>query len=216
MGDEGCIDHAIGGKCIPRDVDRVAGKLAARQHGVVSRRQLILLGVGPRTVEERVKRGAWHRVHVGVYAVGHSGLNEEGRWMAAVLACGCEAVLSHRSAGRCWSMLAHAPALPEVTRPSRFRARPGIVARRSALPLDEVAIVDGIPVTSVSRTLLDLAVLTRPQMERALNEAEVRRLTDELSVPDLLERYPRRRGSPSAQCAPRGPRPVLRGRLPLD
>ncbi|HEY6551263.1 MAG TPA: DUF559 domain-containing protein [Solirubrobacterales bacterium] len=83
-----------------------------------------------------------------------------------------------------------------MTRPLRFRARAGIIARRSSLPVDEVTLIDRIPVTSVPRTLLDLAgVLTKRQLERALNEAEVLRLTDRLSVPDLLERYPRRRGS---------------------
>jgi hypothetical protein len=86
--------------------------------------------------------------------------------------------------------------MPEVTRPSGWRARSGIAQHRSPLPSDEVAIVAGIPVTSVSRTLLDLAVvLSKHQLEQVLNEAEVLRLTDRLSVPDLLERYPRRRGS---------------------
>jgi very-short-patch-repair endonuclease len=83
-----------------------------------------------------------------------------------------------------------------VTRPASFRSRAGIVAHRSAVPDDETSLVDGIPATSVSRTLLDLAaVVTAQQLERALNEAEVLRLTDKLSVPDLLARYPRRRGS---------------------
>ena len=116
--------------------------------------------------------------------------------MAAVLGCGPNAVLSHRTAGRLWKLIPRSNALPEVTRPTSFRSRTGIVVHRSVLPEDETSLVDRIPVTSVSRTLLDLAMLlTAPQMERALNEAEVLRLTDKLSVPDLLERYPRRRGS---------------------
>lgn len=86
--------------------------------------------------------------------------------------------------------------VPEVTRPKPFRVRVGVKAHHSWLPHDELVLVDGIPVTSVSRTLLDLAgVLTKYQLERALNEAEVLRLTGKLSVPDLLERYPRRAGS---------------------
>jgi very-short-patch-repair endonuclease len=105
-------------------------------------------------------------------------------------------VLSHRSAGQLWNVLSRSRTIAEVTRPLRFRARAGIVAHRSPLPADEIAVVGGIPVTSVSRTLLDLAgVLTKSRLERALNEARVLRLTDRLSVPDLLERYPRRRGS---------------------
>lgn len=116
--------------------------------------------------------------------------------MAAVLAAGVGSALSHRSAGQLWALTPQAVTLPEVTRLSGWRARPGIVQHRSCLPLDEVTRLAGIPVTSVSRTLLDLAgVLTRQQLERALNEAEVLGLTDKLSVPDLLKRYPRRRGS---------------------
>ncbi len=85
---------------------------------------------------------------------------------------------------------------PEVTRPGYFRPRPRIEAHQSLLPLDELTLVDGIPVTSLSRTLFDLAsVATRRQVEKAFNEAEVRGLTDRLSVADLLERYPGRRGS---------------------
>jgi very-short-patch-repair endonuclease len=106
------------------------------------------------------------------------------------------AVLSHRSAGQLWRLLPRFAALPEVTRPMHFRSQPGILARRSSLPADETAQVDGIPATSVSRTLFDLAVvLPKRQLERALNEAEVLRLTDSLSLPDLLRRYPRRRGA---------------------
>jgi very-short-patch-repair endonuclease len=117
--------------------------------------------------------------------------------MAAVIACGPDAVLSHRSAGRLWRFMPRAPGLPEVTRTAGFRSRrPGIVGRAMPLAADEVAVIDGIPVTSVSRTLFDLAsVLSRRQLERALNEAEVRLLTDRLSIPQLLERHPGHRGS---------------------
>jgi very-short-patch-repair endonuclease len=116
--------------------------------------------------------------------------------MAVALACGPGAALSHRSAGQLWGLVPMSAAVPEVTRPRPSRAQVGIKAHHSRLPDDEIVLVDGIPVTSVSRTLLDLAgVLTKLQLERALNEAEVLRLTDKLSVPALLERYPRRGGS---------------------
>lgn len=116
--------------------------------------------------------------------------------MGAVLACGPAAVLSHRSAGQLWRVAPRSPAMPEVTRPRTSRRRPGILCHVGALPRDETTVVDGIPVTSMSRTLFDLAaVLNRRQLERALNEAEVRQLTDRLSLPDLLARYPGRRGS---------------------
>jgi very-short-patch-repair endonuclease len=116
--------------------------------------------------------------------------------MAAVLACGPDAVLSHRTAGQLWGVVPRSSGALEVTRSTRSDTRTGIVCHRSATAADERDLVDGIPVTSIHRTLLDLAgVLNRRQLERALNEAEVRRLTDRLSIPQLLERHPRRRGA---------------------
>lgn len=115
--------------------------------------------------------------------------------MAAVLACGPGAVLSHRSAGRLWQLIRFSGEV-EVTRGNGWRGPRGIVVHRASLPEDERTVVDGIPVTGLSRTFFDLAaVLSRRHLERALNEAEVLRLTDRLSLSDLLERYPRRRGS---------------------
>ena len=130
--------------------------------------------------------------------------------MAAVLACGSNSALSHRSAGELWDFLPRFSTLPEVTRTHGWRAPAGLVVHQALLRSDEIALVDGIPLTSVSRTLLDLAaVLTRRQLERALNEVEVRQLTDRLSIPDLLARYPRRHGAATlrallASDAPRG------------
>lgn len=116
--------------------------------------------------------------------------------MAAVLSAGPDAVLSHRAAAALWGLLPPSSIAIDVTRPREFRSRSGVRARCSAIRPDEVALVDGIPVTSIPRTLLDLAsVLSRHQLETAFNEVEVRGLTDKLSVIDLLERYPGRRGS---------------------
>jgi very-short-patch-repair endonuclease len=93
-------------------------------------------------------------------------------------------------------VLPHAGILPEVIRPPFARDRPGIRVHRSTIAADERDVINGIPVTSIHRTLLDLAgMLNRRQLERALNEAEVRRLTDRLSIPELMERYPRKRGA---------------------
>jgi very-short-patch-repair endonuclease len=115
--------------------------------------------------------------------------------MAAVLAAGCGAALSHRSAGALWRLRPSARPLIEVTAERRVRSCRGIQPHRGRLPHDEVTVVGGIPVTTVSRTLLDLAgVLPRHQVERAINEAEVRRLGDPLPLAALLARYPRRRG----------------------
>lgn len=177
-------------------VDRRIAQLGGRQHGVVARWQLDAVGIGRGAVERRIARGTLHRVHQGVYAVGHKSLTREGRLLAAVIACGPEAALSHRSAGQLWRVLPHAGILPEITRPPSARERPGIRVHRSTIAADERDVIDGIPVTSIHRTLLDLAgLLDRRRLERALNEAEVRRLTDRLSIPQLLARHPRRRGA---------------------
>lgn len=196
MHDETALPHAMHGKRGFHPTDRLISELAERQHGVVGWQQLAELGVGRGAIEGRLLRGQLHRIHRGVYSVGHRIVSREGRWMAAVLSAGIGAVLSHRSAGQLWQILPASEIWPELTRPTTFRSRSGIRGHHSPLPLDEITCMAGIPVTSVSRTLLDLAcVLTRHQLERALNEAEVHRLTDRLSVPALLERYPRRRGS---------------------
>ncbi len=116
--------------------------------------------------------------------------------MAATLALGPTSVLSHRSAAELWGLLPPASHAIEVTRGTNARDRSRIVIHRGSIPDDERTAVDRIPVTTMPRTILDLAaVASRRQVERALNEAEVLRLTDRLSIPDLLERYPRRRGT---------------------
>ena len=176
-------------------VDRSIAALAEAQHGVVARRQLLEIGLSTGDLEGRLTRGTLHALHRGVHAVGHGRITQEGRWMAAVLACGPGAALSHRSAGELWGLVPRHGSVPEVTRERNFRGRPGIRAHRSNLPADELEMLDGIPVTSVSRTILDLsAMLSTSQLDGALNEAEVRRLTSVLSLPDLLRRYPGRRG----------------------
>jgi very-short-patch-repair endonuclease len=116
--------------------------------------------------------------------------------MGAVLAVGDDAVLSHRSAGALWGLL-H-PAQPRIHITARRRVRPpdGVTAHRRTLPTDEITSERGIPVTTVPRTLLDLATALEPrQVERAIEEAETRRLDDPLSLRGLVKRYPGRRGT---------------------
>jgi len=128
--------------------------------------------------------------------VGHRATTVESRWMAAVLAHGPQAVLSHRSAGQLWGLYPRSRIAPEVTAPRAKRTRRGIVGHRALLPPDETERVRGIPVTSVPRTMFDLAGMLRErEVERAWNEMEVRSYRLRLSVPDLLERYPGRKGS---------------------
>jgi very-short-patch-repair endonuclease len=129
--------------------------------------------------------------------------------MAAVLASGPEAVLSHRSAGRLWRVLPLAAEWIDVTCPTRQVRREGIVAHRSRLRDDETTVVDGIPATSSSRTIFDMAgVVSLRELERALHEAEVRRLRDRVSLPALLERYPGRRGARNLRAVLESKRPA--------
>jgi len=118
----------------------------------------------------------------------------ESVWMAAVLACGTSAVLSYRSAAALWGILRTARTMIEVTAAQGRHPKPGIQLHSDLLAADEITTLRGIPVTTPARTLLDLAaVLDRHQLERAMSEAEVLRLTGALSLEELLARHPRRR-----------------------
>ena len=197
MVDAFAVGHRIDGECSTHSADAAIAAIAARQHGVIARIQLLRLGLGRGAIELRVRRGRLHVIHRGVYAVGHARLTIYGRWMAAVLACGEEARLSFRSGAMLWSIRRTERGLIEVTSPHRGRDRSGIQRHFAELPSDEVTVHQGIPVTTVARTLLDLAtVLTPHQLARAVNEAEVQRLLDPLSLNALLQRYPRRPGVP--------------------
>lgn len=176
-----------------RHVDAAVAALAARQHGVVGYPQLIALGLTRQAIDHRVRSGRFHRIHRGVYAVGHERLTQRGRWMAAVLARGGGAVLSHRSAAALHQILPNRGPI-HVTTPCGGRKRDGIHPHSHVLQSDEVTSHDGIPTTTVARTLFDLAASDPRDLERAVNEAEFRRLADATGVAELLHRYPRRRG----------------------
>jgi very-short-patch-repair endonuclease len=175
--------------------DALIAGLAERQHGVVAREQLVGLGIGADAIDGRLRAQRLLPLYRSVYAVGHRNRSRASRWMAAVLACGPGAFLSHQSAGAEWGVC-RPGSLVHVTAGRKRRRRDGIVFHRCELPPDEVTTKNNIPLTTVPRTLFDLAaVLDRRQLERAVNEAEVLGLVDELSLPDLLERYPRRPGA---------------------
>jgi len=192
MAIERAIGRDMGGRSPSRSLDALIAALADRQHGVAARTQLLARGVGGDAIDHRIAIGRLHVLHPGVYAVGHRVVSIRGRWMAAVLAAGSGAALSHRAAAGLWT-IRQSTAL-EVTAPRRCR-RPGILTHRAVLPADETTVLDGIPVTTVSRTILDLAaVLPAHQVESALSQADYRRRTDVLSLGDLVARYPHRRG----------------------
>jgi very-short-patch-repair endonuclease len=135
----------------------------------------VALGLGEGAIAWRIQAGRLHRIHRGVYAVGHAVLPRYGQLMAAVLACGEGAVLSHRSAAELLR-LGPKTAFFEVTAPGDRRPR-DILVHRAEVPPEHRGIVEGIPVTSPARTLIDLAdVLTRRGLQRAMDEAEFLRL----------------------------------------
>lgn len=182
-------------------VDRLIAAVARRQHGVIGREQLLELGLGAGAVDSRIATGRLHVVERGVYAVGHRALTREARWMAAVLASGPGAVLSHRSAGALWGISAEGPSIEVTAERSRGQRR-GIRLHYPPTGADEITTRAGIRVTGVARTLLDLAaVVDERRLRRAFREVEFKRLTDSVRVVDLLERYPRRRGAPAIRAA---------------
>jgi very-short-patch-repair endonuclease len=136
------------------------------------------MGLTPRMIEVRMAAGRLHVIHRGVYAVGHTRLSQEARWLAAVLACGEGAVLSHRSAGALWGIRPWTGCV-EVTARHAHRRGPSIVARRSSLEPHESTEHRGIPCTTPERTLIDFATVAQPhQIDRAVREAEFLRLVD--------------------------------------
>jgi predicted transcriptional regulator of viral defense system/very-short-patch-repair endonuclease len=182
-------------------VDGRIAELAGRQHGVVARRQLEGLGVGREAIEVRLRNGRLHRLYRGVYAVGHRALSKQGRWMAAVFAGGPGAVLSHLSAAALWGIRGSGGGSVHVTTARKSRSSGPIRRHCSLVPEDERGVVDGIPATTVPRTIFDLAAIgTTDQVESLVRESEYRQLHDRLSLFDLLERYPRRRGAPRVRA----------------
>lgn len=185
-------------------------RLAQAQHGVVARRQLLDLGFSRRSITGGLQRGRLHEVFLGVYVVGVRRISRKGRWMAAVLAAGDDALLSHRSGGRLWRLLPPATEWIDVTSPpGRVVRRTGVIAHESVIAADEREVPDGIPVTSPFRTVFDLAaVLDMRGLERVWHEAEVQGLRDRVSLPMLLERYPGRRGNRNLRLLLGTPEPV--------
>jgi very-short-patch-repair endonuclease len=162
---------------------------------VVARWQLLEDGLSEEEIDGRIRVGRFHPVRHGVYAIGHRRLSREGRWMAAVLASGPDAVLSHWAAAALWMIRPNSRSVIDVTDPVKSRTWGGIRRHHKALPPDEVTVEEGIPLTTVPRTIFDLAATEPAEVVGAMiREMEFRELRDPLSLWDLVERYPRWRG----------------------
>ena len=178
-------------------VERRLLRLVAAQHGVVARDQLVAVGVGDKGITGRVHDGRLHRVHRGVYAI-RQPPTRHGWWLAAVLACGEGAALSHGAAAALWGIRDWRSRVVDVTVPSRSgRARRrGIVIHRCQLPAADITRRERIPVTTLTRTLIDLAeVVTRRALERAVDEAERLGLLNLPALDAAIQRNPKRVGS---------------------
>ena len=172
--------------------------LAGRQHGVISIRQLYKCGMSRAAVHRAVRAGHLHRLHQGVYAVGHLAMDAESHWHAATIACGPLAFLSHGPSAELQKLLRQRGRLVEVTVPSQNgRSRRGIrVHRVATLRRDETGSVDGIPCTSPARTIVDLAASgSRRELEWAIKEGEGK-LFSPAEVDRILARHGRCPGAP--------------------
>jgi very-short-patch-repair endonuclease len=186
----------------PNDTDHSIAALATAQHGPVAHRQLRAMGLTHEQIAYRLRVGRLMRWHPEVYLVGHSVLPREGRWMAAVLASGEGAVLSHGDAAALWDLLPSRGRRIHVTRPStsgRAPARARIHLHRvGTLRAWEGTRHDGIPTTTVARTLLDLSPHLRPRaIEDVIGRADRLGHFDLLSVRRCLHEHPRQQGAPA-------------------
>jgi hypothetical protein len=186
----------------PNDTDHIIAALAAGQHGVVNRRQLLASGISSKKIAVRVRAKRLLPLYPGVYTAGHAELRREGNWLAAVWACGTTAVLSHWDAATHWGLTPSRGSQIHVTRPSTAGRAPDRTRiklhRVGTLHAWERALTDGIPTTTVARTLLDLAPDLRPRaIEDTIAHANRLDLFDLVDVRRCLDEHPRQHGAPA-------------------
>jgi len=179
--------------------DAVIAAFAARQHGHVSARQLLAAAIGRGAIQHRLRSGHLIAVHRGVYAVGHVQRTNAARWIAAVLACGDGAVLSHVAAAALWELRPSSASKTDVTVPGRAGRRPRdriVVHRSTVLPASELTVHRAIPTTTVGRTLLDVAARLQPHnLRRTVERSEVLELFDRAAIEHTLDRHPTHPGT---------------------
>jgi hypothetical protein len=204
-----------------RPIDFLIAEQAGRQYGVVSRSQLLELGLSADAIGRRIRLGRLHRLHRGVYAVGHQVVSQEGGWLAAILACEPDAVLSHRSAASLWGLVrGDRRRSIDVTLPRKTGSTGSIRRHCGQLAADEIAIRRGIRVTSLPRTLLDYASVSSGEaLEAAVREVEyLHRVRPELLL-GFVARHSGARGvaklRESLVRLGEGPRGRVRSRLEL-
>jgi very-short-patch-repair endonuclease len=197
-----------------RTVEQLVARLASRAHGVVTRRQLLDAGLSTDQIDARVRKGSLLPQYRGVYRVGHTAASTEARYTAAVLACGPRAVLSGLAAAHLYSLIRGPAPPPEVTAPTERRVK-GVRTRRCRrLSSQDVACFRGIPVTTIPRTLTELAERIAPaDLGRACHEADVRYGTTPEHVEAALARRPLSPGAAKLRRILHGDEPISLSRL---
>lgn len=196
------LTHARG--CREDLSDRVIAWIAGRQLGLIASWQLQALGISHSAITRRARRGALHRLHRGVYLVGHAVQVPGARELAAVLACGDGALVSHRSAALMWGLTDVAGGKVEVSVVARnCRPRGGLrVHRLRGLDVRDRAVKNGIPTSSAARAVIDLAASAAPdELERALAEARARGLVSDGQLSQALDRAGNRAGVSALRAA---------------
>jgi very-short-patch-repair endonuclease len=195
-------------------IEQKLARIAGAAHGVVTRAKLIRAGISEEAIRQRLRSGALLREYRGVYRVGHRAPSVEARYLAAVLACGKGALLCGRATAHLFGLLRGRAPLPEVIVPEK-RTVPRVRTRRyRRLPRSEATTHRGIPVTSVARTLVDLAAVLDPDdLARACHEAGVRHRTTPAQVERVLTRYPNAPGAGKLRAVMRGDVRVTLGKL---
>jgi very-short-patch-repair endonuclease len=203
MGSESVKTRTEAGFSRTRGDDSPIARLAGAQHGVVARRQLLHLGWSEDELEWRIQAGRLHRVHAGVYSLAPWELiSKQGWWMAAVLASGPQALLSHRTAAALWGLRGYSSGAIHVTVPRKSTSTQRIRRHFSLVLPDERGAEEGIPATSINRTIFDLAATENlDTLVAMIKEAEYLRRYERISLPALLERYPGKRGSRKIKLA---------------
>jgi hypothetical protein len=200
-------------------MDLEMADLAGHQYGLVSRTQLVQIGMSRSAIDRRIRTGRLHLLHPGVFAVGHHIVCQEGRWLAAVLRVGEGAVLSHRSAAELWGICrARNRSQVHISAPRSTRSSAAIRRHQVSYASVELTVRRGIPVTTLARTLFDIAAeLSLEAFEAALREAEYLQRFRLEELERLLALYPGRRGATTIkQCLHRlgrGPRGRTLSRL---
>jgi hypothetical protein len=193
-----------------REVARIAGG----QHGVVSYEELLRAGVSRQAIDRWARKGLLHRVHRGVYRFGHVAPNVEATYLAAVKACGEGARLTGLPAAYVYGLIKGSPPAPEVTSLAA-KKHPGITTRRTRnLDLRDATTYRGIPITTVPRTLVDLAAtLSLDALSHACHQAEVKHKTKPPAIEAALTRKPAATGSPHLRAISHGDHHLILSRL---